>query len=108
MTIFVGEAITIVCAAINPLVGTIISDAQGQVEFYAPGKAPKTTPADRTPDNGPVPVQFDATVINKDGSLGAYVAYVDTAGWLPGKWSYKVTLTGSYDTWEYGTFALAE
>ena len=109
MTIFVGEAITVVCAAVNPLNGgTVISDAVGQVEFYVPGKAPKPVPADRVADFGPVAAQFDATVINKDGSLGAYVAYVDTTGWVPGKWSYKVTLTGSYDTWEYGQFALAE
>lgn len=108
MTIFVGEAVTIVCAAINPLTATVISDATGQVDFYAPGKTPKTVPADRTPDHGPFPSLFDASVLNKDGSLGAYVAYVDTTGWTAGKWSYKVTLTGSYDTWEYGQFALAE
>jgi hypothetical protein len=107
VTIFVGEAITVVCAAVNPLTGLVIADANGQVEFYGPGKQPKTVPGDRVADQGPVAVTFNATVANKDGTVGAYVAYVDTTGWAAGKWSYRVTLTGSYNTWEYGSFTLA-
>lgn len=108
MTIYVGEAITIVGAAYNPVLGAVISDAQGQVEFYAPPKNPAKVPADRTADAGPFNMQFIATVTNKDGTLGAYVGYADTTGWLPGKWSYKVTLSGSFDSWEYGTFTLVQ
>lgn len=107
MAIYVGEVVTIICAALNPVNGTVISNATGTAEFYAPGKNPARVPADRVLDEGPVPLTFDATVTNKDGSLGAYVGYVETTGWGPGKWTFKATLTGSYDTWEYGTFTLA-
>lgn len=106
MTVYVGEAVTIVGAAFNPVASVVISDAVAQVEFYAPGKNPAKVPADRTADHGPVPMLFVSTVINKDGTVGAYVGYADTTGWLPGKWSYRVTLTGSFDSWEYSNFTL--
>lgn len=106
MTIFVGEAITVVCAAVDPLTGLVISDATGVVEFFAPPKNPAKVPTDRSVDEGPYSVAFLSTVTNKDGTVGAYVAYVSTVGWVGGKWAYRVTLSGSYDTWEYGAFTL--
>lgn len=106
MTIYVGESVTILVAAINPVTNAIIADANGQAEFYAPPKNPAKVPADRVLDHGPVALVFTPAVLNKDGSLGAYVGYVDTTNWLPGKWTFKATLTGSYDTWEFGTFTL--
>ncbi len=107
MTIFVGEAVTIKASATDPLRGgTVISDATGEVEFYAVGDDAKNDPTARTSEHGPFPLTFDAAVVNKDGSLGAYLAYVDTTGWVEGKRLYKVTLTGSYDTWEYGSLSL--
>lgn len=106
MAIYVGESVTVIAAAVNPVSGLVISDALGQAEFYAPGKNPAKVPADRTPDQGPVPLTFDPKVTNKDGTSGAYLAYVETGGWAPGKWTFKATLSGSYDTWEYGTFTL--
>lgn len=106
MAIYVGEVVTIICAATNPVDGSVISDATGAVEFYAPGKNPVKTPADRVADAGPLPLAFNASVTNKDGSTGAYVGYAETAGWAPGKWTFKATLTGSYDTWEFGSFTL--
>lgn len=107
MAIYVGESVTVIAAAVNPVSGAVISDATGVAEFYAPGKNPAKTPADRTPDAGPVPLVFDATVSNKDGTVGAYVGYVETTGWAAGKWTFKATLSGSYDTWEYGSFSLS-
>lgn len=106
MTIYVGESVTILVAAVNPVTNVVIADATGRAEFYAPPKNPAKVPADRVVDHGPVTLTFNAAVANKDGSLGAYVGFVDTSGWLPGKWSFKATLTGSYDTWEFGTFNL--
>lgn len=106
MVIYVGEAVTIVGAAYNPVAGAVIADAIAQVEFYAPGKNPAKVPADRVVDHGPRPMTFIATVVNKDHTVGAYVGYADTTGWVPGKWSYKVTLTGSYESWEYANFTL--
>lgn len=106
MAIYVGEVVTIIASATNPATQTVITDALAEVEFYAPGKSPARVPADRVLDHGPVPMTYDATVINKDGTTGAYIGYAGTEGWVGGKWSYKVTLSGSYDTWEYGSFAL--
>ena len=106
MAIYVGEVVTLIAAALNPVNQTVISDAVGAAEFYAPGKNPAKVPADRVRDRGPVPLVFNSTVINKDGTVGAYVGFADTAGWAPGKWSFKATITGSYSTWEYGSFVL--
>lgn len=107
MAIYVGETVTIVCAAVNPLDDTVIADATAHVDFFAPGKNPAKVPADRTVDQGPFSMAYDSSVVNKDGSTGAYVAYVPTdATWHAGKWSYRVKLAGAYDTWEFGTFSL--
>ena len=107
MTIYVGEGITVLGAAVNPVSGLVISDALAEVEFYAPGKTPQRVVADRIADFGPVAMTFQSTVANKDGTFGAYVGFVDTTGWVAGKWSYRVKLSGSYGSWEFGTFALA-
>ena len=106
MAIYVGEAITLIGAAINPVTETVIDDATAKVEFFGPGKNPIKNPADRVVDQGPVPMTFSSTVVNKDGTTGAYVGYAETAGWQPGKWHYRVTLSGTLDSWEYGTFTL--
>ena len=107
MAIYVGEVVTLIAAALNPVNQRVITDATAAAEFYAPGKNPAKVPADRVRDHGPVPLTFDPAVVNKDGSVGAYVGYTETVGWTPGKWWFKATLTGSYDTWEYGSFTLS-
>lgn len=106
MTIYVGEALVIVAAAVNPLSGAVITDATAEVDFFAPGKSPARVVADRLIDQGPYPLAFDGSVANKDGTLGAYVGYIDTDGWQPGKWTYRVALVGAYNTWEYATVTL--
>lgn len=110
MVLYVGEAVTIVASAVDPLRGDAnIVDATAVVDFYAPGKDPKGNPDDRSPDKPPVGMSYVADAVVKLGSsavTGAYVGYVDTAGWEPGKWSYKVTLSGTYESWEYGSFTL--
>lgn len=102
---YVGEAIAVVAQAVDPNTKAQITDAAAEVEFYAPGKNPAKNPDDRTADKGPLPMVWDADVVNKDGT-GAYIAYVDTSGWASGKWAFKVTLSGSYDSWEYGSVKL--
>lgn len=99
MPLYVGEAVTIKATATDPLRNTLISDASAVADFYGPGKDPKGNPADRTADKEQITLLWDA-------ALGVYLGYVDTTDWDPGKWSYKVTLTGEYDSWEYGTFTL--
>lgn len=100
MVLYVGEAVTIKATATDPLRNNQpIPDATAVVDFYAPGKDPKGTPGDRTTDKPQVTLSYDA-------ELGVYLGYVSTVGWEPGKWSFKVTLSGSYDSWEYSTFTL--
>jgi hypothetical protein len=107
VTIFVGEAITVVADARNPArASVVISDAMAQVEFYAPGSNPAKVPADRVVTQGPFPMAFDSAFTLKDGTLGAYVGYVDTTGWPAGRTPFRVTLSGSYDSWEYSSFNL--
>jgi hypothetical protein len=106
MAIYVGEGITILCAAKNPATGVAIADAIAVVEFYAPGKNPAKVVGDRTVDHGPFAMSYDATVVNSDGSKGGYAAYVDTTGWDAGKWTYRVVLAGAYESWEYASVRL--
>jgi hypothetical protein len=108
MAIFVGEGMTIVCAASDPSTQTPITAATAVVDFFAPGKNPVSNVGDREPDKGPLPMTFDPDVVNKDGTKGAYIALVDTsgAGWVPGKWTYRVTISDALDSWEYATVTL--
>lgn len=99
MTLYVGEAVTIRATATNPITKAVISDAVAVADFYAPGKNPKLNPADRIIDKPQVSLVYDP-------AAGSYLGYVDTTGWVEGRWSFKVTLSGSYDSWEYGSFAL--
>lgn len=106
MAIFVGEGITIVCQATDPATDTAITTTPAAVEFFAPGKNPVSTPGDRTVDEGPFTMSFNPAVVNKDGTTGAYECFIDTTGWAPGKWTYRVTLTGAFASWEYATVTL--
>lgn len=106
MAIYVGEGVTIICVAKNPVTGAVISNATASLDFFAPGKNPAKVPADRTVDEGPVAMSYDATIVNTDGTTGAYIAFVDTTGWAAGKWAYRVTIESAYESWEFGTFKL--
>lgn len=99
MPLYAGEAVVIKASALDPVKGEMITDAAGEVLLYAPPKNPKAVPADRVHDGDPIPMTYEA-------EIERYVAYVDTTGFAAGKWFYKVTLTGLYDTWEFGSFTL--
>lgn len=103
---YVGEGLTIVCAAVNPLTNDVIPDATGEVEFYAVGANPAKVTDDRVVDTGPYAMTFDDAIVNGDSTVGAYRAEIDTTGWAPGKRAYKVTLTGTVSAWAYGTIKL--
>lgn len=98
MALYVGETITVQCSATDATNHEVIVDAKGLAEFYAPGKHPARVPADREPDRE-VELFFDA-------ASESYLAYVETRGWLPGKWTYRVALLHEYASWEYGSFTL--
>jgi hypothetical protein len=99
MAIYVGEGITVTATATDPTTGEAITDATAQAEFFAPGKNPKSTPADRVADEGPIDMAWDD--VRK-----AYVGNVSTASWAAGRWNYRVFLSGAYSSWEYGSFQL--
>src|SRR3954470_6890141 len=99
MAVYVGEELRVAITATDPVTEQPIIDADAEIEFFTPGKKPKTNPADRTVDQGPYPLTFDA-------SLGAYVGSVSTNDWLPGRWSYRAVLTGTYESWEYGSVSI--
>lgn len=106
MATYVGEGLAIFCEATDPVTGLAITDATAIVEFFAPPKVPAKVTTDRTVDEGPFDMSYDDTVENKDGTTGAYVAFVDTTGWAGGKWSYRVTISGAYESWDYATITL--
>lgn len=97
MATYEGEVVVIFATATHPISKDAIESLTGEVHFYVPGKRPASVPADRTSDQGPYAMAWDA-------SLAGYVAYVPTTGWEPGRWSYRVSLTGGdFANWEYGT-----
>jgi hypothetical protein len=106
MAIYAGEGMVVVCQATDPATTVAITDATAQVDFFAPGKNPISTVADRVVDRGPFDMTYDPTVVNKDGSKGAYTASIDTTGWVAGKWTYRVTISDVLDSWEFSTVTL--
>lgn len=112
MTSYTGETVGIKCDARDPFTGAHLTNASyvATVDFYTPVKAPKTNLTDRAaPDVADISMTYDATVANKDGTLGAWILYQSTLGapWIPGKWSYRVTVIGgNYDNFEFGAFTL--
>lgn len=99
MTVYVGETLTITMKALDPVRGAAITDAAPQVNFYAPGKNPKSNPDDRTADHGPFAMTYDA-------EAALYVAEVATGGWVAGRWTYRVELGDAYESWEYASVPL--
>lgn len=114
MASFLGESVGVKADPRDPFTGAKLTAAGGYeayVDFFAPGKAPKTVPADRVaPDVANVAMTYNATIVNeKDSSVGAWVLYQPTEGapWVAGKWWFRVTVTSSsYDNWEYSSFVL--
>lgn len=106
MILYTGENISITAQAIDPITGNPINDATVVVDFFAPGKVPAKVPGDRTVDHGPISMTWDTDVVNKDGTTGAYQAWVSTSSWPAGKWSYRVTISSLNTSWQYGSFKL--
>jgi hypothetical protein len=84
--------------ATDPITKLVISDAACVFDFFAPGKDPEHNPADRTIDH--------TAVGNFDLRVQGYLAYVQTAGWTPGIWTYRATLTSTYVYSQYANFTL--
>lgn len=111
MALYVGDGFSIVIEVIDPVRQERLngdSSVDVALDFYAPGKDPKGTPADRvTPDLADQVAVYDAAAVTKNG-VGAWVVYQASEGgsWVAGKWSYRVRITGAYQNVEYGTFTL--
>lgn len=100
-TIYVGQTLTARCRATDPVTGSIISDAVGTANFYAPPKNPSVNPGDRTADHT-VSLVFDT-------ASQFYLASVPTVGWSAGTWWVQFVVAGgakNYDAWEYVSFPL--
>lgn len=105
MALYVGEAIRIRVDTIDPDTDLPLDPppTSAEVSFWAPGKNPVTDPTVRSvPDVGPV------SMGSYDTELKAFVLYIETTGWEPGKWTYQAKIVGanSFDNWEYSTFKL--
>lgn len=102
MAIYVGEAVAIRAQATHPFTKDQITDLTGSVDVYDPSKDPKASPTDRSAPNATATMTYDA-------ASEGYVAFVLTTGFVPGKWTYRVHLTGGgFDNFEFGTFTLKE
>jgi len=108
MTLYVGDTVAIKVDLLDPFTKEALTGYTVTLDLYAPGRNPKTDPSVRgTPDVAGVNAAYDASIENSAGGLGAYVGYVATTALEEGKWSYRVTATGStYHDTEYGTFRL--
>lgn len=107
MAIYVGEGVVLTLVVTDPLLDTpITSGITVTLNFYAPGKNPSTTPADRTADEGPLSMTYDSSVVNADSTTGAWKVTADTTGWAAGKWWYQAEVAGAYNAWVYGSFKL--
>lgn len=105
MTLYVGDTVAVSTVVLPPFGSVpIIDGISVLVEFYAPGKDPKNVPADRSTPDFSATALYDATAINKDGSLGAFVAYRESVDWPAGRWSFRTTVTGAYSNVEFGSF----
>lgn len=99
MTLYVGDALRIVVSATDPETSLPLDPAPtgAEVDFWAPGVNRKTD-APTTPD----------VAMTWRPATSDFVLFQDTTGFAPGKWTFRVTVTGStYSNFEYSTFRLS-
>ena len=108
MALYVGDTVGVKVDLTDPFTGEALTGYTVTLDLYGPGKNPKTDPSVRgTPDVADVEAIFDATVENSAGTLGTYIAFVDTDNFTSGTWSFRATASGPvYQDPEYGTFRL--
>lgn len=118
MALYAGEAVRVRAQIMDPDTDAPFVVAEGDpnptatLELWAPGKNPAKDPAVRPdPDHGPDDMDYRPEESD-------FVLFVHTRGagmgpdptgdkWEPGKWSFRVRVTGNvFTNWEYGTFTL--
>ena len=118
MALYAGEAVRVRAEIIDPDTDQTFVVAEGEsnpsatIKLWAPGKNPVKDPGIRdSPDHGPDNMDYRE-------SVGDFIVFVHTRGsgispdptgekWEPGKWSFRVEVTGNvFTNWEYGTFTL--
>lgn len=98
--LYVGEDISCLISATDPTNdGAAIIDLDCEVEFFTPGKSPKTVPADRADPDHTATLTYNA-------GRGGYYGLVSTSGWADGTWSYRVVFSGTRTNWAFGTFKI--
>lgn len=109
MALYSGDGVSLLIEVADPVRQLPLTAASGvtvEVDFFAPGKDPKNNPDDRTsPEVSGTAASYDAAAVTKTG-LGAWVCYQPTDGWMAGKWSYRVRVSGAYQNVEFGNFTL--
>lgn len=105
MTLYVGEALRITSKALDPVTEEPLNPQpdSGAVDFWAPGKNPRTDETVRdAPDVANVALVHDTATNEWTATVST-----NTAVWAPGRWSYRITFTGvGGQNWEYGTLRL--
>lgn len=102
METFTGQQIVVRIRATDPVTQRIITDASAIADFFAPGKDPVHSPADRASPDFTYPAYFDS-------ASRYYLVPVTTDGWTPGIWTVRGTISGGaggYFTWAYFPFTL--
>lgn len=98
--LYVGEDISCLVSATDPTDnGVAIIDLDCDVEFFVPGKNPKSVPADRTDPDHTASLAYQS-------ERAGYYGLVSTVGWVDGTWSYRVVLSGTRTNWAFGTFKI--
>lgn len=109
MALYSGDGLSLLVEVRDPIRQQPLTDASGiavAVDFYAPGRDPRNNPEDReTPEVSGTAATFDPEAVTKAG-FGAWVCYQGTGGWMSGKWSYRVRVSGAYQNVEFGNFTL--
>lgn len=100
MALFLGEAVRIKAKATDPETGEALDPppTSATVDFWAPG-------LDRKVD----PPTIAAQAMTYRPATDDFILFQPTYGspWVTGKWTYKVTMTGSvYVNWEFSNFTL--
>lgn len=118
MALYAGEAVRIRAQVTDPdTQAPFVLDEDGSIsatlELWSPGKNPAKDPEIRdAPDHGPAPMgefrpeQSDFVVFVHTRGAGIE-ADPTGAKWEPGKWSFRVRITGNaFVNWEYGSFTI--
>lgn len=101
MALYVGETVRVRAHALDPETGERLDPAPTEafVDFWAPEV-----------ERGDAPTLGNRQMAYREAT-NDFVLNETTnpnSGWVPGKWTYRVTVVGQvFTNWEYGSFKLS-